>query len=404
MGSCGNGLICLFPLLLSLLAARSSALCDAGEAVVVRRDHAVPCSSARVLHRQQGRTITVEWACNGSSGRIVKELSPTTLRTLHGEPCARAVLCLFGRVGNLHGKFDASGSTREALEISAPTIWEHVLGANPEFAWDVVAQTWDEQLAPAIRQVFRPIGIDAAPQADIDNLQSFGEASRRAAALKVQVEARGRFRYDLAVLMRYDIFWRQPLKLAQLVLPTEHLWTGHWCSIHSEDLAVREVVLNTSRDEQDIRSQIAGIYAPSQFAPSGLHDFWFAASSANIDRFAAWGEAVETLQSRHGLVTDAIPVHVGHFYTFLFAKSLQLPLGFLGISYLDYTLVRYRDCHLLVGEVVSPPDIFCSHWEISVQRGCAEWLPMPAHWASGFCPLAGKRAALVPGSRGCGRF
>ncbi|OLP80887.1 hypothetical protein AK812_SmicGene38642 [Symbiodinium microadriaticum] len=92
---------------------------------------------------------------------------------------------------------------------------------------------------------------------------------------------------------------------------------------------------------------------------------------------------------------DMWQVDVGHFYTFLHAKSLGLPLEFTGISYVDFTLVRYRDCKLLVGEQIQDPDHYCSHWEISIARQCSSWLPQPRGWAMQYCPLAGKRAELA---------
>ncbi|CAJ1401926.1 unnamed protein product [Effrenium voratum] len=164
------------------------------------------------------------------------------------------------------------------------------------------------------------------------------------------------------------------------------------------------VLSHSEEDWADPRYRATGVFAPSQFAATGLHDFWFAGASASLDAFAAWGEQREALLPRFGLLSEEIPVDVGHFYTYLHAKQLGLRLAFTGISYLDYTLVRYKDCKLQVGEEIQPPDIFCSHWEISIMRQCQSWLPKPHGWARGLCPVAGRRALLAPGSRSCGRF
>eukprot|EP00439_Symbiodinium_sp_Y106_P039075 s3782_g4.t1 len=331
-------------------------------------------------------------------------LPPTELRARFGGLCARAALCLFGRVGNLRGKFDEEGSTEEALEIAAASVWEHVVRANADLHWDVFAHTWDEDLATAIHEAYMPVTLKADPQPEhLPTVGSFGETFRRSVELKRIKEEEEGFRYDLVVLMRYDVLFRSPLRVSPAV-GSSALWTGHWCSIHAEDLAVREVVLTHDRNISDVRYKTSGIYAPSQFATVGLHDFWFAASSRTMDNFASWGSAVPALRARFGLVSADLPVDVGHFYTFLHAKSLGLPLEFTGISYIDYTLVRYRDCKLLVGEQIQDPDQYCSHWEISVTRQCSSWLPQPRGWAAQYCPLAGKRAELAPFGSGCGRF
>lgn len=81
-----------------------------------------------------------------SPGTLIVEVLPQrnvslpagALRSVSGRTCAfRAALCLFGRVGNLQGKFDAAGSTAASLEAAAPTVQRHVLGANAAFSWEV---------------------------------------------------------------------------------------------------------------------------------------------------------------------------------------------------------------------------------------------------------------------------
>lgn len=64
----------------------------------------------------------------------------------------------------------------------------------------------------------------------------------------------------------------------------------------------------------------------------------------------------------------------GHFYTYLHAKELGLKVSFTGISYVDYTLVRYRACELRVGEEIANPDLFCGHWELSIARSHVDHL------------------------------
>lgn len=352
----------------------------------------------RVLRRPPGDAALVQ--LRGTTGNI--SVSPGALRTAHGQPCFSAVLCLFGRVGNLEGKFDEFGSSHEALALAAPTIKMHVLSANPEFSWDVVAHTWDTAFVEDIKQAFHPLEIEADEQPKLDNVYSFAESVRRSAILKSRVEKRGGFVYDLAVLMRYDIFFRRPLRLAHICCPIDRLWTGHWCSVHAEDLSVREVILSHEPDVSDVRQRSGGVLAPSQFAPFGLHDFWFAGTSSIIDRFAQWGDSIDSFRTTRG--ANALPVHCGHFYTYLHAQTLGVALGYTGVSYLDYTLARYHNCNFSAAEVVMDPDRFCSHWEISIPRQCEEWLPMPAGWSVGFCPLAGRRAILAPGAGNCGRF
>ncbi|CAJ1327720.1 unnamed protein product, partial [Effrenium voratum] len=116
-------------------------------------------------------------------------LPPTRLRSRFGQLCARAALCFFGRVGNVVGKFDEAGSSEEALEFSSSTVWEHVVRANPDFAWDIFAHTWDEHLVPAIRRAFGPRRARGARQpSGTLPVQSFGRAVAEAAALKREEE------------------------------------------------------------------------------------------------------------------------------------------------------------------------------------------------------------------------
>lgn len=326
-----------------------------------------------------------------------------------------AVLCLYGRVGNLDDKFDHGGSTPEALAVSAPAVWKHVVDANRAyFAMDVVAQTWDVELAAAIEAAYRPIALDASPQPPVDNLRSFGEAMKRATALKAEVEKRQGFRYDLVVLMRYDIFWRRPLRLDQIAASnlSGKLWTGHWCSVHAEDLSVRNVFLapvGTAADNLTL-VHTSGVFAPSPLARAAFHDYWFAASSETMDRFASWGDDVDTLFEKYVKPTGA-PwdiFHSGHFYTKLHADALRLQPAHVALSYMDYTLLRWRNCELVVGDVALPSDIVCGmvtfgDWDGA--RVCPHWAfaPQPDLVLS-TCPLAGLRATVTASSHSCGRF
>lgn len=360
----------------------------------------------KVISRSPGKPVLVATKLQNGIDLISGNFSVPVIRlwTANGaRPCARAALCLFGRIGNKHGKFDVAGSSSETLTLSAPSIYRHLIDANPEFEWDIFGHTWDEQLAPVVRNLFMPRKMVAEQQPKVDNVQSFGETVRRTVILMGNAEVEGHFQYDLVVLMRFDILLLRPLRLADTV-NSDRLWTGHWCSIHSKDLAVREVVLNLTNHFQDERYHSSGIFAPSQFSTTGLHDFWFAGSSHIIRHFANWGQSIGAFKDAYGLSSDEIPVHCGHFYTFLYAKHLGLALGHRGVSYIDYTLARYQHCEIVVGNVSGPADVFCSHWEISVRRMCGSWVSMPAGWAHNVCPLAGLQASLAAGSTGCGRF
>ena len=359
---------------------------------------------ATVLWRESG---SAQIQLEGSTSTI--KVPVTKLRTRFGHLCACVALCLFGRVGNLEGKFDDFGSNAEALAISAKSVWEHVIRANSEMQWDIFAHTWDEDMADLILEAYHPRYL-RAEQAPFDTaIESFGESVLRSSALRRLEEVRENFRYDLVVLMRYDILFRNPLQLFLEGSSNSTLWSSHWCSIHSEDLSVREVVLTPEWDPDlvgpDVRFQASGIFAPSQFVETGLHDFWFAANSMVMDQFAQWGRSRTNFIEDFGLYSYDLPLDVGHFHTFHQAKGLELNFRFTGISYLDFTLVRHKDCELKVGEVIlTDPDIFCSHWEVSLMRECQTWVPKPSGWAHHFCPIAGHRAYLTPQSHSCGRF
>eukprot|EP00928_Gymnodinium_smaydae_P037706 TRINITY_DN26134_c0_g1_i1.p1 TRINITY_DN26134_c0_g1~~TRINITY_DN26134_c0_g1_i1.p1 ORF type:complete len:297 (+),score=52.27 TRINITY_DN26134_c0_g1_i1:546-1436(+) len=291
---------------------------------------------------------------------------------------------------------------KQVLQAAAPSILLNVIRANRELAWDIVAHTWDTHLVGAIKDAFNPVLIEAEPQPDVDNVHSFAESTRRSVALKSRLESQGKFRYDLVLLMRYDIYWASPLPIGSAV-PTDRLWSGHWCSVHAEDYSLREVILNTTLNVRDFRSRTTGVFAPSQFVLVGLHDYWFAASSRDMDKFAQWGDAIDGLLEKFGLRSPELPEHFGHFYTFLYAKILNLKMGYTSVSYLDYRLVRHRECKLYLGDQVKNQHLFCGNWNILLSE-CDDWVLMPHGGALLFCPVAGRRAHLESGSRGCGKF
>eukprot|EP00929_Paragymnodinium_shiwhaense_P104756 TRINITY_DN69464_c0_g1_i1.p1 TRINITY_DN69464_c0_g1~~TRINITY_DN69464_c0_g1_i1.p1 ORF type:complete len:413 (-),score=24.37 TRINITY_DN69464_c0_g1_i1:140-1378(-) len=396
--------------------ALASAFCDAGSEVFLTRTHPSPSSGSADTSQEETQeklrgTVVFREAGGGNVHVDVPGLSPATqtvpatqLQDVHGRPCARAALCFFGRVGSLQGKFSDYGSAEGALEVSAPTIRRYVLDANSALTWTIFAHTWDELLAPAIQRVWQPQFMEAvkAPK-KLDSVQSFGDSVRRVTRLKFVHEAMNGFKFDLVVLMRFDLFFWHPLKLTQAV-PGDKLWAGHWCSIHPTDLSFREVVLNTTLNAADIRSRTEGIVAPSQFATVGLHDFWFASSSANIDQFCLWGNAVPKYFPL--LHTLHLPEHVAHFYTLLHAKALGLEIAYAGVPYFDYTLVRYRHCVMQLGPLFWTKNVhpFCDMWDISHLRACEEWVFIDAKLSLAWCPLAGRVVTLQSGSYGCGRF
>jgi len=330
-------------------------------------------------------------------------------------------------MGNDKGRYAEHGSSLETLKIAAPTIWAHVIEANPDYAFDIVAHTWDVALGEEIQRAFNPIEMEATEQPEhLDSVGSFGEAVSRTTSLKRRAEARFGQLYDLVVLMRYDIFFRRPLLLNGLNLH-KSLWTGFWCSVNAVDLSAREIRLigkdedllseehraqNPSKEWQDMAMKYLklysfpqGVFAPSQFINFGLHDYWFAASSKNIDRFGAWGSAVEDLRNETGLGTSQLPLHSGHFYTFLYATALGLESRFVGLPYVDYTLVRWRECEIVPADQIHPENLICVDANpVSFQRACGQWLYSYPGWGLARCPLAGRRAVLLPGSRGCWRF
>ena len=86
---------------------------------------------------------------------------------------------------------------------------------------------------------------------------------------------------------------RAPLRLSPAV-GSAALWSGHWCSIHAEDLSLRELaawpqnlnvihsipfvylpgqipheVLTHDPSFRHVRYRPSGVFAPSQFAPTG---------------------------------------------------------------------------------------------------------------------------------------
>ena len=400
---CGLTSLLLVQCMDPCMSQDASRYCRAGDQVWAFIGGNSTMQGATVLWRESG---SAQIQLEGSTSSI--KVPVTKLRTRFGHLCACVALCLFGRVGNLEGKFDEFGSNAEALAISAKSVWEHVIRANSEMQWDIFAHTWDEDMADLILEAYHPRYLRAEAAPFDTAIESFGESVLRSSALRRLEEVRENFRYDLVVLMRYDILFRNPLQLS-LEGNNSTLWSSHWCSIHSEDLSVREVVLTPEWDPDlvgpDVRFQATGIFAPSQFVETGLHDFWFAANSMVMDQFAQWGRSRSNFIEHFGLYSYDLPLDVGHFHTFHQAKGLQLDFRFTGISYLDFTLVRHKDCELKVGEVaISSPDVFCSHWEVSLMRECQTWISKPSGWAHHFCPIAGHRAYLTPQSHSCGRF
>lgn len=383
--------------------AEGARYCNAGEKVWLRRDDfGLSPLRGTVLRRWPGQAEVLLEESN-----LHVRVPINKLRTRFGHFCACVALCLFGRVGNLEGKFDEAGSSEDALAISAASVWEHVVRANSEMRWDIFAHTWDEDLHDAIQQAYRPRKLHSESNVSWLPVEGFGESLRRSSELRREEEIQGDFRYDLVVVMRYDILFRRPLKLV-LDSDVNTLWSSHWCSVHAEDFSVREIVVASEEElllkAPDPRYHGSGVFAPSQFAPGGLHDFWFAAASETMDSFAQWGAARPRFLEHFGMPSQEVPLDVGHFHSYLHALELGLQLSFTGISYVDFTLVRYRGCELDVGEEISSPDWFCLFWEVSITRRCDSWLPTISGWAHHFCPIAGRRASLKPGGYGCGRF
>lgn len=358
---------------------RAAKLCQPGDSVLALRPAFRAGSgggsrewvSAQVLERDQEELRAVLQWYDGREPPRSSELL-TWVRTHTGRPCMRAALCFFGRVGNTWSSYSGNGSTREALDLSAPTVWEHVILANSaEFEFDIMAHTWDVELGQDIRSVYRLKDLDAREQPEWTfeksghNVHSFGEATRRAAALKARVEAREGFVYDLVVLMRYDIEWRSPMELSRMIAGnlTDSLWTGFWCSVHAQDLKVRNVVLVPPEEPEGRLSRHSGVFAASQWNTVALHDYWFVGSSANIDRFAQWGERINDMYEKEVRPVASWTVfHSGHFYTYLYARSIGLWIKRSAVSYVDYTLLRWRHCRILAGDYVTPPDIMCHKW------------------------------------------
>merc|ERR1719506_892275 len=113
---------------------------------------------------------------------------------------------------------------------------------------------------------------------------------------------------------------------------------------------------------------------PSQFATMGLHDYWFASSSENIDLFATWGASIDDMRSEFGLGSSRLPIHSGHFYTFLYVMKLGLKSRFRGVSYVDYTLVRWRNCVISPGPAIQTENLYCDHIDpFSWERRCNRW-------------------------------
>lgn len=237
---------------------------------------------------------------------------------------------------------------------------------------------------------------------DYVDVMSFAESIRRTTALKARAERERGFRYDLVVLMRYDIYFLNPLPVWEIQW-MDRLWTSYWCSINSRGYALREIVLNTTADPNDIRSMTEGVFAPSQFTGVGLMDYWFASSSEIIDRFATWGDSVLPSITRYGVPSEQIPAHFAHFYTYLHASALGLKFGKVGTTYIDFRLVRHRHCNLYVGARVMNPDLICTDWSV-LMKECGSWAVLPKTFGTDLCPIAGRLATLAPGSRDCGRF
>ena len=184
---CGLTSLLLVQCMDPCMSQDASRYCRAGDQVWAFIGGNSTMQGATVLWRESG---SAQIQLEGSTSSI--KVPVTKLRTRFGHLCACVALCLFGRVGNLEGKFDEFGSNAEALAISAKSVWEHVIRANSEMQWDIFAHTWDEDMADLILEAYHPRYLRAEAAPFDTAIESFGESVLRSSALRRLEEVRGK--------------------------------------------------------------------------------------------------------------------------------------------------------------------------------------------------------------------
>jgi len=143
----------------------------------------------------------------------------------------RFALCLFGKIGNMYGKDWRKGNDRSPESLmTSPTHFEHLILPNN---LDVFAHSWikrQSHIVKLINDTYSPY-LKAQRyeyvKKDIEPVQSMMITIWNSLKLMMDYSKEKEINYDLAVLMRYDLFFRTPIDLSKL--DSEVFWVSVWC-------------------------------------------------------------------------------------------------------------------------------------------------------------------------------
>ena len=240
----------------------------------------------------------------------------------------RFALCLFGKIGNMYEKARRKGhdESSESLMISSPTHFEHLILPNK---LDVFAHSWmkgQPHIVKLINDTYSPY-LKAQRHGDLTKLmpvQSMMITIWNSLKLMMNYSKEKEINYDLVILMRYDLFFRQTLDLSKL--DSEVFWVPVWCETYLGKFKKKKKKKGNRIEgfSQSQSSLFKHIKKPQskEFMSGGVRDEIFISSPDFLSSF--FSSLIESfffaIPQEKGIAASS-----GHFYVGRHAINLHLP-------------------------------------------------------------------------------
>ena len=282
---------------------------------------------------------------------MVQRGGPSWLTPSHtlGQAGASVALCLFGKVGTLGDPASftpADGGSPLVLHAVHAALRRRLIGANPHSVFEVFIHSWNPSLAATFDALYRPAwSLHEREYLKPPARSALRSLSRALRAKRKYEAARGR-PFDLAVCLRHDLLFLEPLRLA--ALPAGQLWFAPTCChytsrvrgapVPSAVTRAHAAMERTCMGEQGIVQELC---RTSVAVASGrgdaskvtleaernyfLNDWIFVAPSATADTFAA----IAPRYGRYVAVLDEVGISVKwmHFFFAAHVHAINATAG-----------------------------------------------------------------------------
>jgi len=165
------------------------------------------------------RTLTAQWD------------GPSWLTPSH---TLRLALCFFGKVGTLADPSSftpVDGGSPLVLHAVHAALRRRLIGANPHCLFEVFIHSWNPSLAATFDALYRPTWSLHEREEINPPARSALRSLSRVLRAKLKYEA-SHGPFDLAVCLRHDLLFLEPLRLA--ALPAGQLWFAPTCCSWSQ--------------------------------------------------------------------------------------------------------------------------------------------------------------------------